>query len=321
MNSPERQLYRVIQPSTPVKRKTSTVEGTPKRTKVATPVSTPTKPASIFAPNLQPFYWPQYDILAKLGEGAFGKVYGIIEKATGQKFALKLTVFGNEQSRIEASILGDLSARCPSLVRYYQSLLTNDPEAVDPNQLFFGVLMQWVEGPNLREEIAAGRLPNMKQFLTTARQLLEQLACVHAADIVHRDIKPENIVFDTSSNQAKLVDFGIGCTLGQANRVPACIVEPLGTLAYMAPELPRRRADNLDSWPASAASDIWSLGATLYEWLFGERVLTASYKGSVEKEIAKVQAKAYLPEFLKQMLAVDHEKRPTAQQLLLSLAE
>jgi serine/threonine protein kinase len=309
MSSPQR-LSQIVQPS----QKRNAIELTevdPKRTKLGIPIyNTSIEENLAYTPR--PFYWKDYEIQGILGRGAFGTVYGLIHTNTRQPFALKLAPTADGQARIEAAILTKLSAVCTNLVRYYQSLFTERP---GHDGLEFGILMEWVQGPNLREEITNQNLPNMRQFLNTTRQLLQQLACVHANDIVHRDIKPDNIVFDSKANQAKLVDFGIGCSTGQPNGVPVCQPELIGTLRYLAPELQiyvSRKA-------ATPASDIWSLGATLYEWLFGRWLTRPSLKTTTAEHIAKVQNQVYVPEFLKAMIDLDPTKRPTAQQLLLSL--
>lgn len=334
MSSLEEQLSQIIQPSTPLKRYSvqGNNDGTPKRYRPSTPKTPPSTPiftvesplkGALAVLNTTPFSWNDYQPFEVLGRGAFGVVYGLTRISDGKRFALKLVSPEEETAaRIEASILADLASRCSSLIRYYQVIYALDPSNENSTELRLGILMEWVQGPNLREEIKNKRLPNMQQFMNTTRQLLEQLACVHSADIVHRDVKPENIVYDLTTQQSKLVDFGIGCRTGdQPVSVPYCHIEPIGTSAYLAPELARSRRDTLDSSAASPASDIWALGATLYEWLFGQRAILSFFRSGVEKEIMKIQSKAYVPDFLKQMLDVDPDKRPTAQRLLLEFSQ
>jgi len=334
MSSLEEQLSQIIQPSTPLKRYSiqGNNDGSLKRHRPSTAKTPPSTPIFTIESPLKgalaglitsPFSWNDYQLVEVLGRGAFGVVYGLKRISDGKPFALKLVSPEEEEAaRIEASILADLANRCSSLIRYYQIVYASDPSNVNSTDLRPGILMEWVQGPNLREEIKNKRLPNMQQFMNTTRQLLEQLACVHSAEIVHRDIKPENIVYDVKTQQTKLVDFGIGCTTGdQLASVPYCLIEPIGTSAYLAPELARNRRDTLDSSAASPASDIWALGATLYEWLFGQRATLSFFRSGVEKEILKIQSKVYVPDFLKQMLDTDPGKRPTAQRLLLEFSQ
>jgi serine/threonine protein kinase len=76
---------------------------------------------------------------------------------------------------------------------------------------------------------------------------------VHSKEIVHLDIKPSNILYEKSTNEITLIDFGLACTVGQC--------EPGGTLQYMAPEVLDEQRD------ITYAADIWSIGATFYEWV------------------------------------------------------
>ncbi len=318
---PSKQRGSQLLPESPAKRKTmSWVESPAKRQTMSWVESPAKRNGNGLGFESKPFYWNDYsENVVVLGKGRYGKVYGLTDKRTGQKYALKLILLSDKQGRIEANIMTRLSEQCPMLVRYYNSLITNDPMDLNPDQMFFGLLMEWVQGPNLREEIRNKNLPNMAQFLSTTRDLLSQLACVHASDIVHRDIKPENIVFDTANMHAKLIDFGIGCSTGQPNHIPICDLKNAGTLGYMAPETILSRNAIVPTLPASPASDIWSLGATLYEWLFGEKVVQSSFGLANQKRIEAIQEKSYVPDFLKSMLQMDAERRPSAQQLLLSL--
>ncbi|MDC1405074.1 serine/threonine protein kinase [Akkermansiaceae bacterium] len=125
---------------------------------------------------------------------------------------------------------------------------------------FYFLLMEFVDGPNLRHLIRDHHL-SAEEALAIIPPLCEALEFAHSQNIVHRDIKPENLLLD-SKGRVKVADFGIAKIIGQTNPHSD---RAAGTPAYMAPE-------QKDS-PAGVDSraDIYSLGVVLYEMLTGER--------------------------------------------------
>jgi Tol biopolymer transport system component len=134
------------------------------------------------------------------------------------------------------------------------------------------VVQELLEGETLRMALAAGRLPQ-RRAVENAIEIARGLAAAHEKGIVHRDLKPENI-FVTSDGRIKILDFGLAKltqteAAGGATNVPTVTpgTEPgvvLGTLGYMSPEQVRGK-------PADHRSDIFALGAILYEMLSGKR--------------------------------------------------
>ena len=121
------------------------------------------------------------------------------------------------------------------------------------------IVMEYVQGASLAEELERRRAFAPAEVSELGRQACAGLAHAHAAGLVHRDVKPQNLLL-RSDGLLKVADFGIargsvGGTITQAGTV-------LGTASYMAPEVAAGR-------PATAASDIYSLGAVLYELLAG----------------------------------------------------
>jgi WD40 repeat protein len=125
------------------------------------------------------------------------------------------------------------------------------------------LVMQYVEGPTLRERIKAeGRL-DPHEAARVCAQAAEGLAAAHRAGLVHRDIKPANIILDRVQGRAKIMDFG----LARATALPGGITQAgtlLGTPEYMSPEQ-LQEPDRVDG-----RTDVYSLGVTLYEALTGE---------------------------------------------------
>ncbi|GAA4090908.1 serine/threonine-protein kinase [Nonomuraea soli] len=121
------------------------------------------------------------------------------------------------------------------------------------------IIMERVQGRSIEEVVATtGALP-VRQAADVGRQVLAALRAAHALGILHRDVKPSNILL-TSEGRAVLTDFGIATAEGDASLTSTGMVT--GSPAFLAPE--RVRAAE-----AGPASDLWSLGATLYASLLG----------------------------------------------------
>ena len=140
--------------------------------------------------------------------------------------------------------------------------------------------MELLEGASLHQLLAAGALPADRVF-DLGMELADALEAAHAKGIVHRDIKPANI-FVTDRGHAKLLDFGLARPSVDRQSIT---VEPLtdpgaviGTLAYMSPE--QVRGEELD-----ACSDLFSLGAVLYEMTTGRPAFAGSTPGTIQEAI------------------------------------
>src|SRR5262252_10439441 len=131
------------------------------------------------------------------------------------------------------------------------------------------VVQEFLEGETLRSQLASGRFAPRKAIDYTI-QIAQGLAAAHEKGIVHRDLKPENL-FVTKDGRVKILDFGLA-KLTQVEGAAAAsnvatATEPgvvMGTLGYMSPEQVKAK-------PADARSDIFALGAILYEMLSGQR--------------------------------------------------
>lgn len=121
------------------------------------------------------------------------------------------------------------------------------------------LVMEFVEGPTLRNLIAAGPL-SVSEALTLTSQVLHPLAAAHRAGLVHRDVKPENVLLPADGSVAKVADFGLARAVTETTQTTTGNV--LGTAAYLAPEL-------ITSGESSARADIFSVGVILYEMLTG----------------------------------------------------
>jgi tRNA A-37 threonylcarbamoyl transferase component Bud32 len=181
------------------------------------------------------------------------------------------------------------------------------------------VVMEYVDGESLAERIRReGRLDPR-----TAAILIEQVAraleAAHRRGIVHRDIKPANVMLD-DEGAAKLADFGIARELGDVNLTGTGLV--VGTLAYMAPEFAR-------TGTATEASDLWSLGATLYACVDGHAPYETTHPQStaqmlirlVTEPVPPTQYGGVLTPLLTRLLDADPAARPSAAETRRQLAQ
>lgn len=122
------------------------------------------------------------------------------------------------------------------------------------------MVMEYVEGQSLDDLLKQGRL-ELGRAVHLTYQVLNALSYAHRLGVVHRDVKPSNILVATG-DRVKLTDFGIASRSGDPKLTAAGIA--LGSLYYMSPE--QMKAQSLD-----ARSDLYSVGATLYEMITGRR--------------------------------------------------
>ena len=146
--------------------------------------------------------------------------------------------------------------------------------------------MEYVDGPRLRDWLATE--PPLSDRLEVVAQIADALDVVHAAGIFHRDIKPANILLtrrEDGALRAKLSDFGLGAAQDPEflksisdSRVSGCV----GTWDYIAPEVRHGR-------PASAQSDLYSLGLTLYQIVVSDldRPLTGDWESQVPTDVLR----------------------------------
>ncbi len=216
-------------------------------------------------------HFPQLEVIEVLGRGGMGVVYKARQKALGRLVALKLLAPERvadpkfaERFAHEAKALAALSH--PSIVTIYDFGQAGG---------FFFLLMEFVDGVNLRQAMGADRF-TPEQALSIVPPVCEALQFAHEHGIVHRDIKPENLLLD-KEGRVKIADFGVAKMLGEesgtgilpvhsalSGKMPEPHSIAAGTPQYMAPEQKaHQRTDH--------RADIYSLGVVLYEMLTGEK--------------------------------------------------
>jgi serine/threonine protein kinase len=206
-----------------------------------------------------------YEIVAPLGSGGVGEVYRALDPRIGRGVAIKVLLSQVSEAAGEKLLQRfEHEARAAGTLNHPNIVAVYDVGSQDGRPY---VVSELLEGTTLREKLAGGALPSRKA-VEYAIQIAHALAAAHEKKVVHRDLKPENI-FITKDGRIKVLDFGLAKLMpqptsgsGSTEATPAGTV--LGTLGYMSPEQIRGRS-------VDPRSDLFSLGAVLYEMLYGRR--------------------------------------------------
>jgi serine/threonine protein kinase len=206
-----------------------------------------------------------YEIRGPIGAGGMGEVFRARDTRLGRDVALKIlpTTFATDQHRLrrfEQEARAAASLNHPNIVAVYDVGATNGVPYV---------VSELLEGQTLRQVLRGGTLTTRKA-VDYGAQIATGLGAAHEKGIIHRDIKPENI-FVTTDGRVKILDFGLakvtdvepsdGTRPTMTQTDPGTIV---GTVGYMSPEQVRGE-------PVDPRTDVFSLGAVLYEMFSGER--------------------------------------------------
>lgn len=211
----------------------------------------------------------KYKVEKVLGEGAMGVVYACYDSAIGRRVAIKTIhvhllqgAEGEELRRRftrEVQAVGKLSH--PNIVGIFDTDETQDANgAAVP---YF--VMEFVDGRDLQEYLAAGTRFPLSKNIDIACQILDAFEYTHKLGVIHRDVKPANI-FLTEDGRIKIADFGIArvdnSSLTQTGAV-------MGTPNYMSPE---QCSGQVMDW----RSDLFSIAVVIYELLTGEKAFSAN---------------------------------------------
>jgi Tol biopolymer transport system component len=213
-----------------------------------------------------------YEILGPLGAGGMGEVYRARDSRLGRDVAVKVLP-ADESAGPDRLSRFEQEARAAGALNHPNLLTVFDTGRHDgaPYTVF-----ELLEGETLRERLRRGPVP-LRKAVEWAGQIAQGLATAHERGIVHRDLKPEN-VFLTADGRVKILDFGLAKlraapavaatdTPTESKITDAGIV--LGTAGYMSPEQVRGE-------PVGPPSDVFSLGALLYEMVSGRRPFQAA---------------------------------------------
>jgi len=239
-----------------------------------------------------------YQLGKKISEGGFGDVYLATRLGTNDTIAVKvLRDYRNADAlrhfRREVDVLHSLGII--GIIELLDFNLGVEPPFFVMPYMSGGTLLAW-----------AGKLP-IANIVSIARWLTNLIAQLHGKNQVHRDIKPDNILVD-GTGQLKVADFGLG---NDPQFTMAFTGQGAGTAGYAAPEVAQR------GQIPNRASDIYSLGATLFHLITGTHPRSAKTLDLAAHNPFTPKA---LRDLLLEMVHANPAQRPTAQQLVLRLA-
>jgi len=262
-----------------------------------------------------------YEIQSAIGAGGMGEVYKARDTRLDRTVAIKvlppdLTGDPERRARFEREAKTVAGLNHPHICTLHD---VGDHEG----QMF--LVMEHLAGQTLAERLAKGPVP-LEQALTIATEIADALSTAHRQGVIHRDLKPANVML--TKGGAKLLDFGLAKLTGHGEQPAAMQVVSaapteaatltgqgviVGTVQYMAPE-------QLEGKPADARTDLWALGAVVYEMVTGRRAFegasVVSLMGAIfEREpppIASLQPLTPPPldHLVRQCLAKSPDDRP-----------
>ena len=203
-------------------------------------------------------------LLEKIGQGGFGRVWKAIDTILDRTVALKLATGGDpeDQERFAREAQSAAKLKHPNLVEVYRSDELPPGPGEERGQLY--IASRFVAGGSLRRKLVKETKLAPREAATLVLKLTRGVQHAHEHDIVHRDLKPENILLD-EAGEPYITDFGLAKLLTR-NTLITRENQVMGSPAYMSPEQSAGRSQDV-----GPASDLYSLGAILYELLTGLR--------------------------------------------------
>jgi eukaryotic-like serine/threonine-protein kinase len=253
----------------------------------------------------------RYKLLGTLGHGGFGTVYKAIDRATGERVAVK------ELTHVSPTSLAQFKKEFRAVQEVHHPNLVRLDELFQDRDKWL-IAMELVEGKDLLDDLYVddeARCFDETRLRDVFAQLSLGLSALHEAGFVHRDLKPKNVLV-TGERRVVLLDFGLAEAIDRRSQTAPA--PGFGTVAYMAPEQAEMRA-------VGPASDWYALGVCLYEAMTGMLPIDAETPQALlhakqHARVAPPSAEASgIPPDLDQLccalLAVDPAERPSGRSI------
>ena len=246
---------------------------------------------------------PGLDYVRPLGSGGFADVFLYQQDMPRRQVAVKVLPADEHDPELlrmfnaEADVLAHLSAH-PSIVTVYQAGISADGRPY--------IVMEFCPD-SLSQRYRIERMP-VAEVMTVAVRLAGALESAHLAGLIHRDVKPSNILV-TSFGQAVLADFGISSSLARTSASDVLAM----SIPWSAPEVVTEHTGG------TIASEVWSLGATVYSLLAGHSPFERREKGQNTRELMRRRieratfvpiSRTDVPDALQQVLATAMTRDP-----------
>ncbi len=197
----------------------------------------------------------RYKLFERLGEGGMAEVFRGEDLRLGREVAVKVL---RAQYAAEKNFLDRFINEARSMAGFSHPHVVNVYDVGRDGNRYY-IVMEYVPGEDLRQQLERTGSLGVKQALDVGRQMAQGIGYAHRKGLVHRDIKPGNILI-TPDGHVKVADFGIAKAMASVSLTEPGVV--WGTTAYLSPE--QVRGD-----PATPASDVYAMGIVLYEMLAG----------------------------------------------------
>lgn len=256
----------------------------------------------------------RYRVTATLGRGGMGVVARATDELLGREVAVKVLRAYTDASAPE---LADLRARmrreaqAAARIRHGGVVTVHD---VTEEQGLPVIVMELVDGPSLDDVLAERGTLEPHEAAAIGAKLMDALDAAHRAGVLHRDVKPGNVLLERGG-RVVLTDFGIATLDTTGDDAMAKLTrsgEIIGSLDYLPPE----RAQGTEPGPAS---DIWSLGMTLYAAVegaspFRRTSVWSTLQAIVSEPLPEPKQAGALTPVLRALMAKEPENRPTADE-------
>ena len=225
----------------------------------------------------------KYRILEEIGSGGMAKVYKAINMTNRRIVAIKML---KSEFRDDTEFLRRFSREAGTVMKLSHENIVRAYEVGSYDGLPY-IVMEYVEGHTLKELIDTNGPFPVRTAIGITCQILDALSHAHEFGIIHRDVKPQNVIV-TDRGKAKLTDFGIA---REANATTSTFSgkKVLGSVHYISPEQAKNAV-------ATAESDLYSVGITLYEMLTGTVPFTSD--STVTIALMHIQDKPIPPKTL-----------------------